>query len=202
MKMTPYVFIAAQFVLCGALSAQDSIPGAPDPTIEWTSGTLGIAGGRLKMLNGAGKLSFTVGVSSPDGAVSITGYATSDSNGTITYSNVASATTKTEYYEGGPNDPDRHYRVWKSGAIIGASQEGHHIAVLKGAGKFYIYLAGVQVSGDVTADGKGGYLYTQVGNVTASSDYCDGQKWWNAGAVLEITEKGTIRVISGIPKQK
>ncbi len=145
-----YAFVAP-FAFSVAALAQDALPGAPEPAVSWSTGTMGIAGGALRVLSGTGKLEF-----SPGGA-HITGDATSDAKGVISYSNVTSGTTTVEYFEG---ERGRPCRVWAPGAIIGVSADGRSIAVLKGSGTLHINLGGIGVTGDVTADGKGGLKWT------------------------------------------
>jgi hypothetical protein len=61
--------------------------------------------------------------------------------------------------------------------------------------------SGAHVTGDVTADGKGGFVYSNVKNGTTTSEFWDGAKMWKAGAVLGVIDRGKgIGVISGTVK--
>src|SRR5450759_5401760 len=90
---------------------------------------------------------------------------------------------------------------WNAGSRIGVSADGHDIKVLSGTGKLDEHISGAHLTGDVTADGKGGVIYSNVINGTTTSEYWDGVSMWKAGAILGIKNKGKeIGVISGTRK--
>jgi hypothetical protein len=91
--------------------------------------------------------------------------------------------------------------MWKAGGVFGAMDNGHNIGILRGTGEIVDDVGGVHITGDVTADGKGGFLYSNVTNGTTTSEYWDGVSMWKAGAIIGITDKGkSIGVLSGTHK--
>ena len=144
-------------------------------------------GKRIGVLSGTGRLDFM------RSGAHVTADVTADAKGGYTYSNGISGTTTSEYW-------DRVSR-WKAGTIIGITDNGHGIGVLSGTGKVEFSECGATVSGDVTADGKGGFIYSNGSNGTTTSEYWDGFRIWKAGAILGMTTKGkTIGVLSGTGK--
>lgn len=177
------------FAPCFSALAQNISVEEPQPTVRWEAGAeMGaIAGGtRLGVVSGTGKLDYLVAGAHLTGDVSA-------AKGLMSYRNVANATTTTEYWDGA--------RRWLAGAIVGATNRGTRIGVLSGTGKLDYVVSGAHLTGDVTADGKGRFLYRNVANAMTTSDYWDGARRWLAGAVLGITDKGkAIGVLSGTQK--
>jgi len=88
--------------------------------------------------------------------------------------------------------------MWKPGAVLGISPDAKAITLLRGVGRLDFNEAGAHVSGDATADGKGGVSYSNVASGTTTSDYWDGTKTWKAGAILGPVGHGKrIGVVSG-----
>jgi hypothetical protein len=159
------------------------------PPIEWKAGAqMGIAQGKLCVISGIGKLKLYIDNKE------ITGDVTADGRGGCVYSNVENVTTKSEYVIGNCS--------WKAGAILGILSNGHAIGIISGTGKLYLSLGTKkEITGDVTADGKGGCIYSNVENDTTKGEYVVGDCGWKAGAILGITSNGhAIGVISGTGK--
>jgi hypothetical protein len=157
----------------------------------WNVGAIfGImANGRaLGVIKGTGKLDVNIGGKEFKGDV------TADGHGGCNYSNVANDTTKYEYWDG--------FRKWNAGAIIGVTNKGKSIGIIIGKGKLDYFEAGAHVTGDVTANGKGEFVYSNVSNGTTTGEYWDGVKTWKTGAILGITKSNNIGVISGTSKSE
>jgi hypothetical protein len=165
--------------------------GYPEEGKEWNPGNIiGIThnGHSIGVISGSGKLQFDDFIGS---GARVTGDVTADGRGGFTYSNVKSATTAGDYWDG--------VRLWKPGAVLGVLDNGKSIGVLSGTGKLDYIASGAHVTGDVAADGKGGLVYSNVTNGTTTSEYWDGAKLWKPGAVLGVKGKG-IEVIGGTGK--
>jgi len=121
----------------------------------------------------------------------VSGDVTADGKGGFIYSNVKSATTTADYWDG--------VRRWKAGAVLGVLDSGKSIGVLSGTGKLDYVASGAHITGDVTADGKGGLTYSNVTNGTTTSEYWDGAKLWRPGAVLGVKGRN-VEVMSGTGK--
>ena len=88
--------------------------------IQWTSGKMSIIHGQIGVINGKGKLDiFAAGTQ-------IKGDVASDANGECMYSNMKTFTTTM--------DVGNSICLWKTGAVIGITHNGHAIGVIKGAG--------------------------------------------------------------------
>ena len=143
---------------------------------------------KVQMLFWAGALGLVIGTpaqETPSGA-----------RGTSAHSNTTSgATTTSEYWDGAVR--------WRAGATLGIRANGRGIGVLSGTGRLDYSMCGAHVTGDATADGKGGVLYSNVTTGTTASEYWDGTTKWNAGAVLGVSATGDshgIGVLAGIGK--
>ena len=89
--------------------------------------------------------------------------------------------------------------MWKTGAILGIISKG--ITILSGTGKLDYFASGAHVTGDVIADGEGGFIYSNVSSGTTTSEYWDGISMWKAGAIIGVTDKGKgIGVVDGLLK--
>lgn len=174
---------------CFSALAQNISIEEPQPTVRWDAGAQmgAIAGGtRLGIVSGTGKLDYLVAGAHLTGDVSA-------AKGLLSYRNVANATTTSEYWDGA--------RRWMAGAILGVTDRGTRIGVLRGTGKLDYVVSGAHLTGDVAADGKGGVAYRNVANATTTTDYWDGARTWLAGAVLGITNKGkAIGILNGTQK--
>jgi hypothetical protein len=156
----------------------------------WKAGAIvGITdnGHAIGVISGTGKIDCYVG------GGKLTGDVTADGKGGCNYVNVENDTTTSEFLFGSC--------MWKAGAIVGITANGHAIGVISGIGKLDYFASGAHVTGDVAANGKGGYVYSNVENDTTKSEYWDGTRMWKAGAILGITDKGRgIGVLSGTRK--
>lgn len=155
-----------------------------DGLITWRSGAIvgpKEGGKSIGVIRGKGKVDyFALGAH-------VTGDVEADEKGGLVYSNIVTGTTSSDYWDGA--------KVWKAGAVLGLKGKG--IRVISGTGRLDYFGSGAHVIGDVVADGKGVFVYSNVVNGTTTSDYWDGAKVWKAGAVLGLKGKG-IGVISGV----
>jgi hypothetical protein len=146
----------------------------------------------IGVLKGTGKVDFSNGVN-------VTGDVTADGKGGFVYSNIIGETTPSKYYDGFESKDG--YRMWKAGTIIGITNNDRGIGVLSGAGTLDFNASGAHLTGDVAADGHGGYIYSNVKSETTTGDYWDGLRRWKAGAVLGVLDNGkSIGVLSGTGK--
>lgn len=154
----------------------------------WKAGTiLGITdkGKAIGVLSGTGKLDYQAS------GAHVTSDVIADGKGIYIYSNVLNGTTTSEYWDG--------IRMWKTGAILGIISKG--ITILSGTGKLDYFASGAHVTGDVIADGEGGFIYSNVSSGTTTSEYWDGISMWKAGAIIGVTDKGKgIGVVDGLLK--
>ena len=153
---------------------------------RWKPGAvLGVQdnGKSIGVLSGTGRVDYYAS------GARVTADVTPDGKGGLAYNNVTNGTTTNEYWDGA--------KVWKAGAVLGL--KGKSIRVISGTGRLDYFGSGAHVTGEVTADGKGGFVYSNVKNGTTTSEYWDGAKVWKAGAVLGLKGKG-IAVISGTVK--
>jgi len=167
-------------------AVEEDVTVPADRSIVWKPGaTLGVKanGEGIGVLSGTGRLDYDVS------GAHVTGNVTADGRGGFVFSDITSGTTTSEYYDGA--------RVWKAGAILGIRGKG--IGVLSGSGKLDYEMTGAHVTGNVTADGKGRFIYSNVVNGTTTSEYWDGARMWKVGTILGIGSKG-IGVLSGTGK--
>lgn len=154
---------------------------------SWKAGSiLGIThnGHSIGVLSGTGTFWFSAGAKEATGAV------TADGHGGYIYNTAANWTTTGDYSDG--------FRLWKGVATWGITHNGHGIGVLNGTGKLEFNESGAHVTGDVAADGKGGFIYSNVKSATTTGDYWDGVRRWKPGAVLGVQDNGkSIGVLSG-----
>jgi hypothetical protein len=165
--------------------------GTNDAFRLWNVGAIyGIThnGHAIGVIIGTGKLQFDDFLGS---GAHVSGDVTADGKGGFIYSNVKSATTTADYWDG--------VRRWKAGAVLGVLDSGKSIGVLSGTGKLDYVASGAHITGDVTADGKGGLTYSNVTNGTTTSEYWDGAKLWRPGAVLGVKGRN-VEVMSGTGK--
>jgi len=159
----------------------------------WKAGAIfGIIanGHALGVISGKGEFLLTL-----NNGKKVTGDVIADGKGGCVYSNIKNDTTTSEYYDG--------FRTWKPGAIIGITNKGKSIGVLSGTGKLDYFASGAHVIGDVTANGKGEFVYSFVINGTTTSEYWDGVSMWKAGAIIGVTDKGkNIGVLKGTRKKE
>jgi hypothetical protein len=161
-----------------------------NPTIVWSEGSeFGIVnnGHGLGIIKGSGKLDHEIC------GAHIKGDAKADGNGGVIYSNVTTGTTTSEYWDGARN--------WNVGAILGITDNGKSIGVLKGSGKLEFNICGAKVIGDVVADGEGGLIYSNIINGKTTSEYTDEVGIWKPGAAIGVVNDGKdIGILNGIRK--
>ena len=176
--------------LMGVLILAEGVQAQHQPLFQWNAGSVV---GIMANGHGVGVLSGTGTYFNHVGGVDVKGDVIADGKGGCIYSNVTNVTTTREYLEGD--------RLWKAGAVIGITDNGHRIGVLSGTGKFYKHVGRDKVTGAMTADGVGGCVYSNLKNITTTSEYWDGVRMWKAGAIVGTTDRGKgIGVISGTGK--
>jgi hypothetical protein len=154
-----------------------------DLSIRWAPGAITGPvnnGHGMGVLCGAGKLDSLIC------GAHVTGDVIAEGNGVPVFSNVTNGTTTTEYFDGA--------RKWKAGALVGIARGD--IRVLNGTGRVDYYGSEAHVTGEVTADGRGNYLYKNVTNGTTTNEYWDGARRWQVGATLGASANG-MSVLSG-----